>query len=119
MVKSQIVEDALASLQAVDWQTLPPPAQRALFARLPGMVLEMLKADTTPTNKRRTNADRARRTGENEEKVALILAACAALHFEAMDEEQLRKAFNVLNGSARIVQAILQERMSLQLGEKG
>ena len=118
MVKSKVVEDALASLQVVEWQTLPPPAQRALFAGLTRMVLEMLKADITPTGKRRTNVDRDRRSGENEDKVALLFTAVAALHFEAMDDEQLRRLFSVLHGSAGVVQEILQARMSLQLGEE-
>jgi hypothetical protein len=118
MAKYQAVEDALASLQVVKWQTLPPPAQRALFAGLVKIVLEMMKADITPTGKRRTNVDRDRRSGENEDKVALLFTAVTALHFEAMDDEQLRKLISVLHGSAGVVQEILQARMSLQLGEK-
>jgi hypothetical protein len=117
MAKYQTIEDALASLHAVDWESLPPPARRELFAGLTSIILEMMKADITPMGKRRTNVDRDRRSGENEDKVALIYAACAALHFEAMDDEQLRRLFSVLHGSAGVVQEILQARMSLQLGE--
>lgn len=118
MPKYLIVEETLTSLQAVDWQTLPPPAQRALFAGLVKFMLEMLKADITPMGKRRTNVDRDLRSCENDDKMALIFSACTALHFEAMDDEQLRKLFSVLHGSAGVIQEILQARMSLQLGEE-
>jgi len=118
-MRPKVVEDALASLYAVDWKALPPPAQRELFAGLTSIIIEMMKADITPTGKRRTNVDRDRRSGENEDKVALLFTAVTSLHFEAMDDEQLRRLFSVLHGSAGVVQEILQARMSLQLGDKG
>jgi len=112
MAKYKAVEDSLASLQAVEWQALPPPAQRALFADLSQILLAMMKVDTKPPGKRRTSVDRARRTGDNENKVALMLAACDSLQFEAMDEILLRKVFDGLHVGVNVVGMLLQSRSS-------
>lgn len=112
-MKSRIVEEALASIQAVDWQALPPPAQRAFFTGLSNVLSDMMKADITPEGKRRINADRARRRGENADKLDLALSALASMQYEAMNEAQLRQALGALQEGTIVVEMILQAHLRL------
>ena len=108
MAKSQVFDDALASVRAVEWQALPPAAQRAFFAGLTSIVLPMLEADITPDGKRRTNVDRARLAVENDDKLTLIRTACISLQPEAMSEDELRAFHNVLKTCVCEIEVMLQ-----------
>jgi hypothetical protein len=110
MAKSKVVEDALTSLRALDWQALPPPAQRELFAGLTSVLLEMMEADTTPSYKYRFRAAHARRTGENEDKVALMRGATQSLRSETMDAMQLREVLDLARATAEVLAEVLNER---------
>jgi hypothetical protein len=92
MSKDHPFDAVMAPLRAYKWQELPPSEQRVLFTQLTEMLLAMMKQDHLPDGRYRiTNADRARRTGENEDKLALLHSAFGTLYFEMLDPEQYRE----------------------------
>jgi len=91
-MKQHLFDDAIAPLLALDWQSFPPPEQRALFAQLTQIMLAMLKCDELPEGQvYRTNADRERRVAENEDKLKLLKAAQATVFTEWLDDDQFRE----------------------------
>lgn len=109
MGKRRSFDDALAPLRALNWQELPPPEQRALFAQLTEIVLAMMKHDLLPDGRfRRTNVDRARRAAENADKLALIRMAYESLIVEGLDDEELRQLLTLSQGMAYALDAAVR-----------
>lgn len=104
-------DDAVAPLRALNWQELPPPEQRALFSQLTEIVLAMMGHDLLPDGRfRRTNADRARRAAENEDKLALISMAYESLIVEGLSDDQFRQLLLLFKAASYAMDAFKREQ---------
>ena len=98
MKRHHAFDEVMAPLRAYNWQELPPSEQRALFAQLTEILLTMMEHDRLPDNRLRiTNADRAQRTGENSDKLALMRAAYDTLFLEMMTDQEIRELLTFLH----------------------
>jgi len=111
MATRRSFDDALAPLRALPWQELLPAEQRALFAQLTVTLAAMMAQDCLPEGQyRRTNAERVRRTGEDDNKLTLLRLAFESLIIEGLEDEQLHQVHLLSHEMIAAFDAVVQAR---------